>query len=261
MSIKNPNWYAVLGIRVANTNISLFIDSVLSAIDEVENYCISASGAHGIISSRKDKELFKILNSFECNLPDGQPSVWIAKIKGAKKIQRCFGPFVFAEMMKATSRLNLNHYFCGGKRGVAEQLVVSCKKKFYNDNVVGTYSPPFRELSENDIKMIAMDINAKNTAILWIGISTPKQEILAKRLSKYINVKYIFTVGAAFDYYTDSIKIAPSWVQKAGLEWLFRLFLEPKRLWKRYFEIVPKFLFFGILDLFGLYKHPFERIK
>ena len=249
----------VLGITISDTNISLFKNVMIGSLTKNKNVCISATGAHGIVSSRYNKELYNTLQSFDYNLPDGQPSVWIAKLKGAKSIQRCFGPFVFSEILEATSQLKINHYFCGGKEGVANRLVDSCKKLFNNKNVVGTFSPPFRELSENYIKTMANDINIKKTDVLWIGISTPKQEILAKRLSKYTNVKLIITVGAAFDYYTDSIKIAPKWIQSAGFEWLFRLILEPKRLWKRYFEIVPKFLCFGILDILGLYKHPFER--
>jgi len=255
------NNYIVQGVPISDTNISYFINEILENFDRINNVCVSLTGAHGIINSRKDKEFYKVLNSFDYNLPDGQPSVWIAKLKGAKNIQRCFGPFVFAKMMEDTSNLEINHYFCGGKEGVAENLVINCKQKFNNNNIVGTYSPPFRDLAENDIKNMAEDINAKKTDILWIGISTPKQEILANRLSKYTNVKCIITVGAAFDYYTESIKIAPSWIQSAGLEWFFRLILEPNRLWERYFNIVPRFLFYGTLDILGLYKHPFERIK
>ena len=184
--------------------------------------------------------------------------MWVAKLKGATKINRCFGPFVFKEIMIATANNNIKHYFCGGKEGVAESLIESCKNQFNNKNIVGTYSPPFRELLEDEIKIMAENINQKGTDILWIGISTPKQEILAKRLSKYTNVKMIVTVGAAFDYYTGSITIAPVWMQNLGLEWLFRLCLEPKRLWKRYLEIVPKFIIYAVLDLMNCYKHPFK---
>jgi N-acetylglucosaminyldiphosphoundecaprenol N-acetyl-beta-D-mannosaminyltransferase len=196
---------------------------------------------------------------FNVNLADGQPLVWVAKLKGAKQIVRCYGPEIFSQMMMNTNKLNIKHYFFGGREGVADRLAVTCKIQFNNDKVVGTFSPPFHELSESDIKKIANDINIKKTDVLWLGVSTPKQEILAKRLSQYTNVKLIITVGAAFDYYTASIKIAPNWFQKIGLEWLYRLMSEPRRLWRRYFEIVPKFIFFGILDLIGFYRHPFER--
>jgi N-acetylglucosaminyldiphosphoundecaprenol N-acetyl-beta-D-mannosaminyltransferase len=248
----------VIGISISDIDIPTFVSTVLLKYNSFNNICVSATGAHGIISATKDKNLFNVLNSFQYNLPDGMPSVWVSRLKGAKNIQRCFGPFVFKEIMKCTANKNIKHYFCGGKDGVADRLIESCKNQFSNENIVGAYSPPFRELLEDEIKIMAENINQKGTDILWIGISTPKQEILAKRLSKYTNVKMIVTVGAAFDYYTGSITIAPVWMQNLGLEWLFRLCLEPKRLWKRYLEIVPKFIIYAILDLMNCYKHPFK---
>ncbi len=251
--------YKVIGIGIRDTNILDFVNNFLRNYKNFHNKLVSATGAHGIISATKDENFYNILSSFDYNLPDGQPSVWIAKLKGAKKIKRCFGPYLFKQMMIVTASKKVNHYFCGGKKGVADRLTKSCNELFNNYNIVGTYCPPFREIEEIEIQNIAMDINSKATDILWIGISTPKQELLAKRLSRYTNVKLIITIGAAFDYYTGSIKIAPPMIQKFGLEWLFRLILEPRRLWSRYVEIVPKFLVFGILDIFGFYKHSFER--
>jgi len=253
------NKYKVIGIGINDTNISDFVKNLLDNHEKFNNVCVSATGAHGIICATKDKDIYNILNLFDYNLPDGQPAVWVAKLKGAKNIKRCFGPFVFKEVMLATANNNINHYFCGGKEGVAEHLIESCANLFNNNNIVGTYCPPFRELNETEILDMAKNINSKGTDILWIGISTPKQEKLAKRLSKYTRVKIIITVGAAFDYYTGTIKIAPKWIQKFGLEWFYRLCLEPKRLYKRYLEIVPKFLIYAILDLMSFYKHPFER--
>lgn len=188
------------------------------------------------------------------------PAVWVAKAKGAKDIERCFGPFVFAEVMKKTADSGLKHYLCGGREGVAEELKIACNKKFQNKNIAGTHCPPFREVTEDEMKQLGEEINALGTDVVWIGISTPKQEKFAWRLSKYTKVKALITVGAAFDYHTDSIRPAPKWIQNIGMEWFFRLTMEPKRLWKRYAEIVPKFIFFGILDIFAAYNHPSVRI-
>jgi len=243
---------------MVDSNIDSIVFKFVQNIKFCNNILISLTSAHGMIISRSDLQFYNAIKNFQFNLADGQPSVWLAKTKGAKQIKRCYGPFIFSKMIKVTSKLDINHYFCGGREGVADRLAITCKIQFNNDKVVGTFSPPFHELSESDIKKMANDINIKKTDILWLGISTPKQEILASRLAKYTNVKLIITVGAVFDYYTASIKIAPDWVQKAGLEWFYRLISEPRRLWRRYFEIVPKFLFFGILDIFGFYKHPFE---
>ncbi len=163
-------------------------------------------------------------------------------------MERCYGPDVFKEVIINTAQYSIKHYFCGGKDGVAEELKRVCEKKYNNFNIVGTYSPPFREMTDEELKALAADINNKDTNIVWIGLSTPKQEIFAKRLSEYTNVHFIITVGAAFDFHTGKVKQAPKWIQKAGLEWFFRLMMEPKRLWKRYFEIVPLFIWYNLLE-------------
>lgn len=242
----------VLGINIYNRDTITFIKTNFFDIPHAsskKNKCVSATGAHGIITAKKDKKFRKILNSFYANLPDGMPGVWVGRLKGAKEMQRCYGPDFFRDTMIATKDAKMNHFFCGGKEGVADKLKKTCEEKFGNYNVVGTYSPPFREMTDNELKELAEKISVLNTNILWIGLSTPKQEIFAYRLSKFTNVNFICTVGAAFDFHTGKVKQAPTWIQKIGMEWFFRLLMEPKRLWKRYFEIVPLFIWYNIIEL------------
>lgn len=247
----------ILGVSISDIDIPKFVEIVLNC-NKRNNKCISATGAHGLITANNNNEFYKIINSFYYNLPDGKPLVWLAKIKGATKISRCFGPNVFKEVIVKSAGSDLKHYFCGGIDGVADKLKQVCNNKFNNNQVVGTNCPPFRELKEEDIIEISNDINKKNADIVWIGISTPKQELLAYRLAKHTKVKMLITVGAAFDYHTGSLKPAPYWIQESGFEWLFRLVLEPKRLWKRYIEVIPKFLIFGFLDILGIYKNKYD---
>jgi len=240
----------ILQIRIYAKNISNIIPLLLDKANALnKNILISATGAHGIITAQKDKVFKKILNSFYANLPDGMPGVWIGKLKGAKNMERCYGPDFFKETIIATIDKGIKHFFCGGKDGVAEELKKVCKEKFGNNNIVGTYSPPFREMTDNEMEELAEKINSLNTNIVWIGLSTPKQEMFAYRLSKFTNVNFICTVGAAFDFHTGKVKEAPVWMQKIGMEWFFRLIMEPKRLWKRYFEIVPLFIWYNLLEL------------
>jgi len=241
----------ILNVHMYSENISTFLTIIqyIVLVNDKNNYLVSATGAHGIITAQKDKQFSEILNSFYMNLPDGMPSVWVGRLKGAKEMQRCYGPDFFKEVIIATSDKNINHFFCGGKDGVAEELKKVCEEKYGNNNIVGTYSPPFKELSDDELLNLAIEINKLNTDIVWIGLSTPKQEIFASRLSKFTNVHFICTVGAAFDFHTGKVKQAPKWIQKVGMEWFFRLVSEPKRLWRRYFEIVPSFIWFNFLDL------------
>lgn len=243
----------VLDIPIFNGSIDDATEILLQAkkTGVKSNRCISATGAHGLVTARRDPSFRKVLKSFYINLPDGMPGVWVGRLKGAKRIERCYGPDFFEDVMKKTANTEIRHYFCGGKETVPESLQKACAVKFGNNNIYGTYSPPFRELAEDEIKELADDINSRNTDVVWIGISTPKQEKFALRLSKYCNVHFLITVGAAFDFHIGNVRQAPRILQRNGLEWLFRLCVEPKRLWKRYFEIVPLFIYYNFTNIFN----------
>jgi N-acetylglucosaminyldiphosphoundecaprenol N-acetyl-beta-D-mannosaminyltransferase len=255
----------VLNISIYNKSISSIVNEVIAETQSIakKNKLISATGAHGIVTAQKDDNFKETLNSFHINLPDGIPAVWIGRLKGARNMTHCYGPDVFKEVIVNTSKQPIKHYFCGGKPGVAEALKKVCEEKFGNHNIAGTYSPPFREMTDNELKILAGNINNTGTNIVWIGLSTPKQEMFAKRLSNYTNVHFIITVGAAFDFHTGRLREAPKWIQKAGMEWFFRLVMEPKRLWKRYFEIVPLFIWYNLLEIIKgqFFQHDNEVIN
>lgn len=245
-------------------NVPLYAKNITSATEEVinacsnhqkRNRCISATGAHGMVIAKKEKSFSDLLQSFYMNLPDGMPGVWIGRLKGAKEMDRCYGPDFFAAMMKESAGTQINHFLCGGKEGVADKLKYICKQKFNNNNIVGTFCPPFKPIEEIDFKAIAEIIKNCSTDIVWIGISTPKQEMFAKELAKYTDVHFIITVGAAFDFHIGQVRQASKYVQRAGLEWFFRLLMEPKRLYKRYLEIVPLFLGYNLIELIKYITH------
>jgi N-acetylglucosaminyldiphosphoundecaprenol N-acetyl-beta-D-mannosaminyltransferase len=166
---------------------------------------------------------------------------------------RCYGPDFFAAIMQATSGLAVAHFFCGGKAGVAEALQQAVEIKWNNKNVKGTYIPPFSPMQDEDWDNLVQKINESAAQIIWIGLSTPKQEKFAYELAKRVKVRYIITIGAAFDFHTGRLAQAPRWMQRSGLEWLYRLCKEPRRLWKRYIEIVPKFAILAGVDLIKHY--------
>lgn len=177
------------------------------------------------------------------------PIVWVGHLKGQKEMQRCTGLDTFQEVMTSTASYPIKHFFCGGKQGIALQLQEASSQKLGNANVVGTYSPPFTEMTYEEYAVLGAIINASGANVVWIGLSTPKQEIFAANLAKHVNVNYIITVGAVFDFFTGNLQRAPNWIQKFGLEWLYRLLKEPRRLFKRYAEIVPMFVWLNIKAL------------
>jgi N-acetylglucosaminyldiphosphoundecaprenol N-acetyl-beta-D-mannosaminyltransferase len=214
------------------------------------NRCVSATGAHGLVFAQKNPDFFQVLQDFYLNLPDGMPTVWVGKMKGAKQMDRCYGPDFFADVMQKTATTSIKHFFCGGKEGVADELKEAVGKKFNNHNVCGTYCPPFRALTEEEMRDLGKQMQDAGADVVWIGLSTPKQEKFARELIKHTQVHFVITVGAAFDFHTDKVSQAPRYIQRAGLEWFYRLCMEPKRLYKRYLEIVPYFIYYNLKELF-----------
>jgi N-acetylglucosaminyldiphosphoundecaprenol N-acetyl-beta-D-mannosaminyltransferase len=248
------------GIRIYEGSLQRAIPTIVEELSSditivVESKCISATGAHGLVEAQKDSSFKDILQQFYWNLPDGMPLVWWGRLKGYSQMDRCYGPDFFKGVMQATSTMEVANFFCGGKPGVAEELKAAAESKWGNYNVTGTYSPPFSPMQEADWVELVSKINESKAQVVWIGLSTPKQEKFAFELSKRVKVKFIITVGAAFDFHTGRLAQAPKWMQRAGLEWFFRLGKEPRRLWKRYVEIVPKFAILAGLDLIKYYLH------
>ncbi len=247
----------VVDVQLFDGNIADAVETILNicARREKQNRLVSATGAHGIVTAHRNPGFRRILECFFMNLADGMPGVWVSRLKGDKRIKRCYGPDFLEALMVASRDRQVRHYLCGGKEGVAQELQQVCENRFGNPNVVGTSSPPFRAMTDEELMRLAEDINARNVDIVWIGLSTPRQEEFAFRLACYTQVDFLCTVGAAFDFHTGRLKQAPPWIRGMGLEWAFRLLVEPRRLWKRYLAIVPLFLFYNVVDLFRYMAH------
>jgi N-acetylglucosaminyldiphosphoundecaprenol N-acetyl-beta-D-mannosaminyltransferase len=242
-----------LGIELYERPLSEAVESVISTCLSTAprtSHLVSATGAHGLVHAQHNSEFAATLRQFHMNLPDGMPGVWVGRyVKGARNMERMRGPDFFRTLMTQSASTSVRHYFCGGKEGVADKLRDACATKFGNHNVVGTYCPPFRALTEDEWQMLADNITKSGADVVWIGISTPKQERFAVELSKRVKVHYIATVGAAFDFHIGAVREAPAVVQKSGLEWFYRMLLDPNRLVRRYVEVVPLFLYYNVRDL------------
>lgn len=213
------------------------------------NLLVSPSDANVLVEARRNKDFKAILHSYFWNLPDGVPSVWLLKLKRAKKANRISGPDFFKRIILETKDLPITHFLCGGAAGVADDLAEHCKI-WGNDQILGTYSPPFKSFEESDYRALADRINASKATVVWVGLGAPKQVCFAHELAKYTRVQFLVPIGAAFDFHTNRVKKAPQWIQKTGMEWFYRLCQEPRRLGKRYFKVVPLFIFYAFVDLF-----------
>jgi N-acetylglucosaminyldiphosphoundecaprenol N-acetyl-beta-D-mannosaminyltransferase len=204
---------------------------------------ISVTGVHGVMEAQSDQVFRDILNqSFLC-LPDGMPMVWVGRLQGHQSMRRVYGPDFMLEFCRQSVARNYRHFLYGGKEGVADELAAELRRRFVGLQIVGTYTPPFRPLAVEEEEELVSMIKLCKPDVIWVGLSTPKQERFMAQYLDRLDTKLMIGVGAAFDLHTGRMKDAPGWVKVVGLQWLHRLFQEPSRLWKRYLINNPKFLF------------------
>jgi N-acetylglucosaminyldiphosphoundecaprenol N-acetyl-beta-D-mannosaminyltransferase len=202
--------------------------------------------------------LINILNdSFLCT-PDGMPMVWMGKIAKHREMDRVYGPDLMELICASSPKRGWRHFLYGGAEGVAKQLKARLEERFPGLQVVGTYTPPFRPLNVEEQRHLAQMVEEARPDIFWVGLSTPKQEKFMFEYLPKLNTTLMVGVGAAFDFHSGRVKQAPRWIQRSGLEWLFRLCQEPRRLWRRYLRNNPLFVGRVFLQLTGLRKYPLE---
>ncbi|MGP0018971.1 MAG: WecB/TagA/CpsF family glycosyltransferase [Candidatus Sulfotelmatobacter sp.] len=205
---------------------------------------------HGIAEARADSEFRRALDSADLVVPDGMPLVWLARWHRHPLRRRVYGPELMETFCRETGA-TYRHFFYGGGPGTAERLAESLRKR-YGIAVVGTYCPPFRPLTEEEQGDVTSRIEAVSPDILWVGLSTPKQEKWMLQNRRQLSVRVMLGVGAAFDLNSGRTRQAPAWMRERGLEWLFRLLSEPQRLWRRYLISIPKAAGLVFLELLGL---------
>ena len=256
----------VLGVGISPVNLDIAEDLIFNAIDSCQQGYVGVTGVHGVSEAQNDSKFKDILNNTFINTPDGMPMVWYARLYGFEKVSRVYGPDLMLNICARSVDRKVKHFFYGGGEGVADLLKEKLEKKFPGIEIVGTYTPPFRPLTNDEEIEVRNLINNSGAHCVWVGLSTPKQE---KFMSGFLNrfganesgdsslkgPKVFFGVGAAFDFHAGLIPQAPNWMQQSGLEWLYRLYKEPKRLWKRYLKNNPLFLFRALLQIFGVKKY------
>ena len=245
--------FRVLGVIVDAVQIPAAIDRMCQWIEERRgSRYVAVTGMHGVSESRRDPTFRSILNSAGMVVPDGMPLVWIGRLRGFGLRRRVYGPELMLEFCRATSDRGLRHFFYGGAPGVADALAQRMTERFPGLVVAGTWCPPFRPLTPEEDADVVARINESNADVVWVGLSTPKQERWMHQHRDVLHVPVMVGVGAAFDMHTGRVKQAPVWMREHGLEWFFRLVQEPRRLWHRYIVLGSQFAFNASLELAGL---------
>jgi len=244
-----PERAFVLGIGVSAITIDEAVSTIEGWLERGERHYVCITGAHGVIESQRDAQLRDIHNKAGLVAPDGMPLVFMAHRLGFPAVTRVYGPELMKRLTERSRSTGYRQFYFGGGQGLADRLADRLQRQYPGLNVVGTWSPPFTAPTSEEDDAIVERINAARPDILWVGLSTPKQEVwMASHIGR-LNVPVLIGVGAAFDFLAGTKHQAPLWLQRSGLEWLYRLCCEPRRLWRRYLKIVPTFAVLAMVQL------------
>ncbi len=238
----------VLGVGISATSMQ---DAVLLSeklLSEGSKGYVCVTGVHGVMESRRDQEFRRILNGAFLCTPDGMPTVWVGRLQGHRGMRRVYGPDYMLELCRQSVAQGRRHFLYGGNQGVAEQLRLRLERLIPGIEIAGTYTPPFRPLTASEEGELIDLVNRIRPDIMWVGLSTPKQERFMARFIDRLDTHLMIGVGAAFDIHAGLLSDAPDWLKTCGLQWLHRLTKEPRRLWRRYLRNNPAFVWEIVLQ-------------
>jgi N-acetylglucosaminyldiphosphoundecaprenol N-acetyl-beta-D-mannosaminyltransferase len=232
----------VLGVGISAIDMARAVAEISRWVEEGERHYVCVTGVHGVMEARRDPELLRILNASGLTTPDGMPMVWAGHRAGVPDMRRVYGPDLMLAVLALATERGWSSYFYGGGPGTPELLAERLTARFPGLRVAGTCSPPFRPLTPDEDRLAVERINRSGADLVWVGLSTPKQERWMAAHADRLDAKALLGVGAAFDIHAGLLPQAPSWMQRSGLEWLYRLGREPRRLWRRYLRNNPRFV-------------------
>jgi N-acetylglucosaminyldiphosphoundecaprenol N-acetyl-beta-D-mannosaminyltransferase len=235
------------------------VTTLFDAIEARSGGYVCVTGVHGVMEAQRDASLKAILNRSMLTVPDGVPTVWMGRWQGHRTMERVYGPALMLEICRRSVASGHTHFLYGGGPGVACELARSLVSMLPGLRVVGTYEPPFRPLSAAEELDLANRIAAVRPDFMWVGLSTPKQERFMAAYCGRLESTVMLGVGAAFDMHSGRTMRAPRWMQSRGLEWLFRLMQEPRRLFWRYARNNPAFVGRALLQIAGIRRHVLPR--
>ncbi len=243
--------FNVIGVPISLTNWQEAFDSVILQLESKQGGYACFTNVHVCVMAHHEAQLLKVLSNSFRTFPDGKPLAWVGKKRYGSKVSQVAGPDFFPALLSIEGKRNYRHYFYGGQPEILQQLVTNIEHKYPHAKVVGYESPPFRELTEIELAEALQCIKNARPDFIWIGLGAPKQEYWMAKHWQELSPAILFGVGAAFDFHAGNVTRAPAWMRKFGLEWLYRFFQEPGRLWKRYLVTNSLFIWYLITGVFS----------
>jgi N-acetylglucosaminyldiphosphoundecaprenol N-acetyl-beta-D-mannosaminyltransferase len=242
----------VLGVGISAINLRQAVETIEGWIRDRDRRYVNVCTVHTVMECQQDERLRQIVNRSGLSTPDGMPLVWLSRWHGHRHARRVYGPDLMLALCERSQTTGHRHYFYGGRPGVAELLVTKLRSKFPGLHVAGTHTPPMRAAGAIEDASVIATINDASPDVVWVGLGTPKQDFWVGLHRPLLTAPVIIAIGAAFDFHAGLLTQAPAWMQRSGLEWLFRLSQEPRRLAYRYLVYNPMFVTMVAMQLSGL---------
>jgi N-acetylglucosaminyldiphosphoundecaprenol N-acetyl-beta-D-mannosaminyltransferase len=230
-------------VPLAISDYEQVMDWMQAMIDTKGRGCLTAAAVNLVMCARADPPTRVAVLGATLAVPDGQPLVWALRLLGHRGATRVYGPDLMERFCARAARRGIPIYLYGGRSPEALRLLESrLRHRFEGLRIAGGFSPPFRELSGEERERVAQEINSCGAQVVWVGTGQPKQERWMHEMRPLLDAPLLVGVGAAFDFHAGIVSQAPRWMQRSGLEWLYRLAREPRRLWRRYATQNPRFV-------------------
>ncbi len=233
--------FNVLGVKISALTLDKAVDLIEGWISKGARHYVNVCTSGTVLECYDHPYLRDIVNNSGMTTPDGMPLVWLGRRLGLE-ISRVYGPDLMLKVSDQGRARRVRHFYYGSTDSVLERLRDRMQQRFPGLEVVGMFSPPFRALRDDEIHAVAAFINSTHPDIVWVGLGTPKQDEWVGRFRALLEAPVLIAVGAAFDFHAGVVRQAPRWMMRLGLEWLFRLMMEPRRLWRRYLIGNPRFV-------------------
>lgn len=244
----------ILNLKINKGGLKVVLKKVIAFIEKNEKFYVCAPNAYLTVKANEDKELLKIINNAKIVIPDGMSTVWYSRTFNNDNylLERVDGNRFFYEFSKIANKNAYSYYFLGGENNrILEKIKQRVNREFENIEVKGYFCPPFMDDFVGEINDLMIEkVNECKPDVLWVGLSAPKQEKWIYKNIERLDIKMAAGIGAVFNFYSGVVRRAPEWMQNAGLEWLYRIYAEPKRLFKKYMIYNTKFMILVLKDLF-----------
>lgn len=212
-------------------------------IEKGKRHYVCVGDVHGVVECQRNEMVMDIHNQSGLTVSDGMPLVWLGRLKGFSKMSRIYGPDLMLKLCEVSVKEKYTHFLYGGNVGVAGRLRDWLSKRLPGIRIVGFYTPPFQCLNSEEEAQLIETVSHLKPDIIWVDLSTPKQELLMSEYISKLDTKVMLGVGAAFDVHTGRIKHAPTWMKKVGMQWFHRISQKPQRLWRCYLRNNPLFAY------------------